>query len=109
MDDNPSRLALQTKLETAFPGMNIYFRPSGNLELEFPCVVYEPKAEEPAFASNLVYILGMRFQVSLLSELPGLDPAPMRSITGVVINGHQSYVSSDIVHDVYIVSINSIT
>jgi len=109
MDDNTIRLTLHTLLEAAFPSCAIFYRPPGNIELSRPCIVYEPKASEPSFANNQAYTIGTRFQVTLLSDLPGIDKRPMYSIPKVVILGNQSYVSSNIVHDVFNVSLNSIT
>lgn len=109
MDDNTIRLTLHALLEVAFPNLVIFYRPPGNLELARPCIVYEPKASEPSFANNESYTIGTRFQVTILSDLPGVDKRPMYNMPGIVITGNQSYVSSDIVHDVFYISVNSIT
>lgn len=110
MDDNTIRLNLQTLLEAAFPDLKIYYRPPGNLKLTHPCIVYEPKEHEPSFANNKPYVVGIRFQVTFLSDLPGYsNKRAMFNIDGLVITGNRSYVSSDIVHDVFTISVNSIT
>jgi hypothetical protein len=110
MDDNTIRLALQTLLEAAFPDLTIYYRPSGDLELTRPCIVYEAKAIEPSFSNNTLYVAGTRFQVTFLSDLPGYaNKRDMFNISGIVISVNRSYVSSDIVHDVFTISVNSIT
>jgi hypothetical protein len=110
MDETAIRLALHTLLLAEFPDLTIYYMPSGNLELTRPCIVYEPKAAEPSFANNETYVVGTRFQVTFLSDLPGYaNKRAIFNIGGIVITGNRSYVSSDIVHDVYTLSVNSIT
>ena len=113
MDKEEVRLYLHTLLETAFPGLDLYYRPPGNLKLTRPCIVYEPKAEEPSYSNNDAYVVGTRFQVTVLSDLPGYGNTRnifgLPNAGGVVISGNQTYVSSNIVHDVFTVSVNSIT
>lgn len=112
MDDGEIRLYLHSLLETYFPGLALYYRPPGNLKLTRPCIVYEPKAPEPSYSNNETYVVGTRFQITVLSDLPGYDNT--RNIFGlpnhgVVISSSRSYVSSNIVHDVFTLSVNSIT
>ncbi len=120
MDDDAIRLALQSLLEAAFPDLTIYYSPSGNLKLTRPCIIYEPKSLEPSYSNNAPYIIGTIFQITILSNLPGY--ANKRNIfnvlawsrlwsgmPGVVLISSRSYVSSDIVHDVFTISVNSIT
>jgi hypothetical protein len=109
MDDNTIRLLLHSKLVAAFPDLVIYYQPSGNVPLDRPCITYEPKRDEPTFADNDLYTMGRRFQVTLLSDLPGYNKRPMYGISGIVIVNQVSYTSSDIVHDVFNISVNSIT
>ena len=110
MDDEDVRLYLHSQLEEAFPDLGLYYRPPGNLKLVRPCIVYEPKASEPSYSNNNPYVVGTRFQITILSNLPGYaDKRHMFGISGVVVSGNQSYVSSNIVHDVFTVSVNSIT
>jgi len=112
MDDNDIRLYLHSLLETHFPSLDLYYRPPGNLKLNRPCIVYEPKAVEPSYSNNESYVVGTRFQLTVLSDLPGYDNTKNifgLSNHGCVISSNQSYVSSDIVHDIFTVSVNSIT
>ncbi len=115
MDDEEIRLYLHSLLEATFPSLALYYRPPGNLKLTRPCIVYEPKAAEPSYSNNTAYVVGTQFQITVLSDLPGYDNirktmfSLMFGTPGVVISGNQSYVSSNIIHDVFTVSINSIT
>lgn len=109
MDDEDIRLFLHSQLESTFPDLNLYYRPPGNLKLTRPCIVYELKAAEPSYSGNVMYVLGLRYQLTVLSDIPGYSvQASIFNIPGVAVLSNTSYVSSDIVHDVYTVSVNSI-
>ncbi len=111
MDDETNRLNLQTLLENNFPSWNIYYQPSGNMRLTRPCIVYEPKAFEPAYANNSAFTVGRRYQLSFLSDLPGnTESSAIFDLhgSGLMITSNRSYVNEDIVHDVFIISVNSI-
>ncbi len=110
MDDEAIRLSLHTLLIAAFPTLGIYYMPPGNMELERPCIVYEPKALEPSHANNQPYVVGTRFQATILSDLPGYsDKRAMLELSGVVVTDNRSYVSKDVVHNVFTISVNTIT
>jgi hypothetical protein len=110
MDDEETRLYLQSRLETAFPELTVYYRPPGNIILDRPCIIYEPKSLEPSYSGNVTYVVGTRFQITILSDLPGY--AAKRNVFNlpdVTVYGNSSYVSSDIVHDIFTVLVNTIT
>lgn len=108
MDKEEIRLLLQEALETAFPDLTVIFRPSGNIKLIYPCVVYEPKKEEASFANNKPYTIGTQFQVMFISNLPGYASTRLiYDLSGVNVVRNNSYVTNDLVHDVFIVSIHT--
>ena len=110
MDEEQIRLHLHSQLETTFPDVGLYYRPPGNLFMERPCIIYEPKEFEPSFANSKAYVIGIRFQITLLSDLPGYTGIrKIFGMPGVVVNNSRTFVSDDVVHDVCTVSINSIT
>lgn len=110
MDDEAVRLFLHNQLKTTFPDLVHYYRPPGNIILERPCIIYEPKATEPSYASNKLYTNGIRFQITILSNIPGYsDKTKVFDIEGVTVTSNNSYVANDVVHDVFIVSVNTIT
>ena len=111
MDKEEVRLSLQTALEATFPALPVIYRPSGNLSLTYPCIIYEPKKEEPAFASNKAYVIGTQFQVTIISNLPGYaDTRLMYNLLsqGIIIVNSNNFATSDLVHDVFIVSVHAI-
>lgn len=72
MADSPSRLYLHEVLGETFPELPAYYRPPGNVILPRPCIVYTTLQREPAYANNVTYSVGTRFQLTILSDLPGL-------------------------------------
>jgi hypothetical protein len=108
MDDEDIRLFLQSALETAFPGLTVYYRPTGNIAKTRPCVVYEPRKTIPSYSNNAPFVVGREFQVSILSDVPGYNTRPMFSIPGITNRSNNSFISEDIVHDVFIVAVNTI-
>ena len=111
MDSEENRLFLHSLLQGAFPDVTIYYRPPGNILLNYPCIVYERKALEPSFANTATYVIGTSYQVTFLSVLPGYSAAQLiYTLVGqsFVITSNDSYESDDIVHDVFNVSVNSL-
>jgi hypothetical protein len=111
MDNEGNRLLLHSLLAATFPDVTIYYRPPGNILLEYPCIVYERKSLEPSFANTAPYVVGTGFQVSFLSKLPEyFNVEAIYNLTGQgpVITSSDSYENDDIVHDVFNISVNSI-
>lgn len=110
MDEEQIRLHLHSQLETTFPDVGLYYRPPGNLFMERPCIIYEPKEFEPSFANSKAYVIGIRFQITLLSDLPGYaGTRKIFGMLGVVVTSSRMFVNDNVVNDVYTVSVNTIT
>lgn len=110
MDKDARRLYLHNQLTSTFPDLNVYYRPPGNIILERPCIVYEPKAYDPSYSNNTPFVVGTRFQVMFLSDLPGYSSEDsILTMPEVTVYGNNTYVNEDIVHDVFTVLVNTIT
>ena len=110
MDKEQVRLVLQTALETTFPDLPVIFRPSGNLKLNYPCLLYEPKTEEVSYANSAPYTIGTQFQVTFISPVPGYaNTRLMYSLgtQGIAVARNNSFTSVDLAHDVFIVSVHT--
>ena len=109
MDNETTRLYLHSSLETAFPDLGLYFSPPGDMMLDRPCIVYEPKEIQPSYANSVAYVIGVQYQVTLLSNNPGYsDVWNVYKMPGVVVERAIRFVLTDIVHNVFTVSVNSI-
>lgn len=109
MVNDPARLYLHGKLNELFPELTAYYSPPGDLILERPCIVYSAQQLEPSYANNLPYSIGRRFQITFLTDRPGVDGLDdMFRIPNVAVSNHQSFTKEDVTHDIFIVTINKI-
>lgn len=111
MDSEENRLFLHSLLENVFPDVTIYYRPPGDILLEYPCIKYERKGFEPSYANTSAYVVGSSYQIMFLSILPGYSNVQLfydLVEQGLVITSNDSYENDDIVHDVFNVSVNSL-
>lgn len=111
MDNESNRLFLHSLLESAFPDLTIYYRPSGNIILSYPCMVYEKKALEPSFANTQSYVVGVRFQATIISKLPGYSNSEKMFDLhgqGLIVASNDSYENNDLIHDVFTLYVNTV-
>jgi len=109
MDSNTIRLRLHSLLANKFSDRTIYYQPSGNVILQYPCVVYERKSFVPTSANSATYFIGERFQIMLISLLNGNSDArnmfDLHGSQGVVVESSDEYETDDLVHNVFTVSV----
>jgi hypothetical protein len=67
------RLDLQEILVDLLGSKNVYFQPPSNLEMIYPCIVYNRDYASTAFASNLPYMNKKRYQVTVIDRDPDSD------------------------------------
>lgn len=67
------RLDLQTLLESLTP--NVYFQPPNNIQMQYPCIVYERDFARTEFAGNDPYRYEKRYQVTYIDRDPD-SPVP---------------------------------
>lgn len=110
MDNEDRRLILHGRLVDLFPTYGIFYNPPGDLLLSRPCIVYTDTQEEPSYANNLSYIVGTRFQVTVFEDLPGIGglTSGIFDIPGITVNSNRKYITADVVHYVFNVSVNTI-
>lgn len=93
-----SRLDLQTLLETLTP--NVYFQPPDNIQIQYPCIVYQRYRAESEFADNIPYKHTESYQVTVIDANPDSDihtrVAALPSSTK-----NRFFVVGNLNHDVY--------
>lgn len=47
---------------------NVYFQPTANIKMAYPCIVYEYDYANTQFAGNLPYMYTQRYQVTAIYE-----------------------------------------
>lgn len=95
-----ARLALHAMLQAALPNFKLYFRPPSKIILEYPCAVYDLRKSGGLYADSQLYSDGFMFQIVVMTNIPGFTGhADILALTGA--SHETSYMSDDIVHDVF--------
>lgn len=102
---NDERLELHQMLSDLFPEYMIYFRPSSKLILQYPCVVYDVSGYKASTANNKTYTKATRFQIKVLSIVPGVKNA--NKLLDLNARHITSYITEDIVNDIFELSLRS--
>lgn len=94
------RLILQTILSN-IPGVaKTYFQPPSNVDMEYPCIVYERDSGQTDFANNSPYRHTKRYQVTVIDENPDSEiPSKVAALPLCLFVRHFS--EDDLHHDIY--------
>lgn len=66
----PSRLNLQTELETILGSRNVYFQPPSSVRMQYPAIVYSRKDIEKRSANDGAYRKLQSYEVILIDKNP---------------------------------------
>jgi hypothetical protein len=92
------RLQLQSLLETITE--HVYFQPPINLNLQYPCIVYERDSSSSAFADNEPYRFVWRYAVTVIDRDPDSAlPDKLAALPLCTFNRH--FTADDLNHDVF--------
>lgn len=61
---------LQFLLEKLLGSENVYFQPPGNVQLKYPCIVYQLDDMNPVFADSVSYLVNKRYSLTYISKYP---------------------------------------
>ena len=94
------RTDLQVVLEQLLGSSTVYFQPPSNIQLIYPCIIYERSYWNTTFADNKPYALNKRYALTVI------DRDPDSAIVDKVINlpmcsFDRHYVSDNLNHDVF--------
>ena len=67
------RLELQALLRATLGSDNVYFQPPANVQMAYPCIVYNRDSTETSFADNNPYRFTKKYQVTVISDDPDTD------------------------------------
>jgi len=100
-----SRLQLQTLLEQLMGSepdekLNVYFQPPANVQLKYPCIVYQRDAASTKFADNAPYNNKQRYQVTVIDPEPDSD-IPSKVAALPMSSFSRFFVADNLNHDVY--------
>ena len=94
------RIELQAILESFVP--NVYFQPPSNVQIVYPCIVYEREPSSVSFAGNKKYRGTTRYQITVIDRDPESPILPL--VNGLPLSAHNRCFSKDnLHHDVFTV------
>lgn len=64
----PSRLELHAELVKFLP--NVYFQPPSNIQMTYPCIVYNKSGKDRQFANDSVYLSKQEYRLMLIERNP---------------------------------------
>lgn len=67
------RIDFQTVLESLLGSENVYFQPTNNLYVAYPCITYKLDDADVSFADNRPYRYDKRYQVTVIDKNPDSD------------------------------------
>lgn len=80
---------------------NVYFQPPANVQMEYPCIVYQRDNASTRFAGNVPYRFTKRYQVTLISEDPDNDEILDKVASFPMCTYNRYFVAANLHHDVF--------
>ena len=94
------RLELQLLLEEILGSRNVYFQPPYNLQLQYPCIIYDRDNADSKFADNKLYSYTTRYKVTVIDLDPD-SPLPIQIANIPLCLYDRFYTSDNLNHDVF--------
>lgn len=69
----PDRLALHSELLKFLP--SVYFQPPSNIQMVYPCIVYNKTGKMRHFAQDVIYLSQQEYQIMVIEKNPDSDIA----------------------------------
>lgn len=101
MVDQSSRTELQAML-TKFT-KNVWYQPSSNTKLEYPCIVYKRSDIDTTFANNYLYKTAVEYQLTVITKDPD-DTLPFELLKTLPMASYSNdYVTNNLYHTILLV------
>lgn len=79
---------------------NVYFQPPTNVQLQYPCIIYERSDLDVTFSGNLPYNRTKRYTVTVIDRDP--DSAYPDQVSALpMCTFDRSFTADDLNHDVF--------
>ena len=94
------RLDLQALLRDILGTDFVYFQPPTNVQLQYPCIIYERARMDIVHADNVPYRHTRRYKVTVIDRDP--DSALVGSVAALPLCSHDAFYTADnLNHDVF--------
>jgi len=94
------RLQLQSLLEGLLGTRNVYFQPPANVQMQYPCIVYNRDSANTKFADNHPYNFTKRYQLTVIDQDPD-SPIPSRIGALPLCTFDRFFTADNLNHDVF--------
>jgi hypothetical protein len=95
-----SRLELQKLLEKILGTKDVYFQPPPNIQMNYPCIVYQRDSEVVRHAANQKYNHIQRYKVTIIDKDP--DSKIRDKVRDLPLCSFSSFfVAENLNHDVF--------
>lgn len=92
------RLQLQSLLEGI--AEHVYFQPPPNIDMQYPCIVYNRDSARSAFADNEPYRYTKRYSVTVIDRDPD-SPIPDQVAALPLCTYSRFFIADNLNHDVF--------
>lgn len=94
------RLDLQSLLQYCAGSASVYFQPPADVQMSYPCIVYQRDSSETEFADNQPYSINKRYQVTVIDRNPDSEiPDKVARLPRCTHN--RFFVVDNLNHDVF--------
>lgn len=93
-----SRLELQSLLETLT--QHVYFQPPTNVNMSYPCIVYQQDAGKSEFADDVPYRYTKRYSVTVIDQDPD-SPIPDKLAALPTCTFNRAFTADNLNHTVF--------
>lgn len=100
MAPDPRRLELQTLLESKLTTDKVYFQPPSNVQMEYPCIVYNLDNYNTKYASNQLYNYKKRYSVTVIDRNPDSN-TPDKILTIPLCSFNRAFITDGLNHTVF--------
>lgn len=91
---------MQALLEGVLGSGNVYFQPPSNVQMRYPCFVYQRDSARTEFAGNKPYNYRQRYQLTLISRDPA-DETLAKVVALPLCSFNRFFVADNLNHDVF--------
>lgn len=100
MAPSQKRLKVQTLLENILGSDQVYFQPPSNVQMKYPCIVYERFSTRTSYADNEPYKYDKRYQVTVIDRDPD-SPLPDMIAALPKSSFSRFFTADNLNHDVF--------
>jgi hypothetical protein len=94
------RLQLQALLKNLLGSDNVYFQPPPNVQMQYPCIIYQRDDVNTIYADNSPYRHKKRYQVTVVDQNPDSD-IPDKVAALPLCSFDRFYTADNLNHDVF--------